>query len=177
MTLKAYLDNIQAQTGKTLEDFKVLAEKKGLLEPGVKTGQIVDWLKQDFYLGHGHAMAIVLTLKNATQPKTTKDESIAKHFSGGKARWREPYDALLAKVKEFGPDVSVVQVTSERMDIGIKLKGAKKDDRFETAGAWNAMVTHRVRITDPRQVDANVLNWLEQAYESARSNNSRAFAG
>jgi predicted transport protein len=195
MTLKAYLDNIQAQTGKTPEDFKVLAEKKGLLEPGVKTGQIVDWLKQDFGLGHGHAMAIVLTLKNATQPKTTRDESIAKHFSGGKARWREPYDALLAKVKEFGPDVSVsptdsyismlrkrkkfaiVQVTSERMDIGIKLKGAKKDDRFEAAGAWNAMVTHRVRITDPRQVDANVLNWLEQAYESARSNNSRAFTG
>jgi predicted transport protein len=155
----------------------------------------VDWLKQDFGLGHGYAMAIILTLKNATQPKTTNDESIAKHFSGGKARWRKPYDALLAKVMEFGPDVSVsptdsyismlrkgkkfaiVQVTSERMDIGIKLKGAKKDDRFEAAGAWNAMVTHRVRITDPRQVDANVLNWLEQAYESARSNNPRAFAG
>ena len=36
MTFKAYLDNIEAQTGKTPEDFRVLAEKKGLLKEGVK---------------------------------------------------------------------------------------------------------------------------------------------
>jgi hypothetical protein len=40
MTLKAYLDNIQTQTGKTRQDFLVLAEKKGFLKDGVKTGQI-----------------------------------------------------------------------------------------------------------------------------------------
>lgn len=184
MTLKAYLDDIKAQTGKTPGDFKVLAERKGLLEPGVKTGQIVAWLKQDFGLGHGQAMAIVLTLQNATQPKKTKDESIAKHFSGSKARWRGPYDDLLTRVKGLGPDVSeaptdtyislvrkgkkfaIVQVTGERMDIGIKLKGAITTGRFEEAGAWNAMVTHRVRITDPKQVDAEVLGWLEQVYDN-----------
>ena len=44
MALKAYLDNIKAQTGKTPQDFKVVAEKKGLLKQGVKTGQIVAWL-------------------------------------------------------------------------------------------------------------------------------------
>jgi Domain of unknown function (DUF4287) len=38
MTLKAYLENIQTQTGKTPQDFLVLAEKKGLLKQGVKTG-------------------------------------------------------------------------------------------------------------------------------------------
>ncbi len=63
MTLKAYLDNIQTQTGKTPQDFLVLAEEKGLLKQGVKTGQIVSWLKEDFGLGQGHAMAIVLTLR------------------------------------------------------------------------------------------------------------------
>ncbi len=185
MTLKAYLDNIKAKTGKTPEDFLVLAKKKGLLEEGVKTGQIVDWLKKDFGLGHGHAMAIVLTFKNATQPKVSKSDSIAKHFRGGKARWREPYDGLLAKVRKFGPDVSesptdtyisllrkgkkfaVVQVTSDRLDIGIKLKGAKSNGRFGAAGDWNSMVTHRVRISDPKQIDAQVLGWLEQAYEKA----------
>ena len=46
MTLKAYLDNIKTQTGKTPQDFRVEAEKKGLLKEGVKTGQIVSWLKQ-----------------------------------------------------------------------------------------------------------------------------------
>jgi hypothetical protein len=31
----------------------------------------------------------------------------------------------------------------------------------------NAMVTHRVRISDPKQIDAEVLAWLKQAYDAA----------
>ena len=67
-TFKAYLDNIEAKTGKSPADFKKLAIKKGYLRNGnlrtdVKVGAIVAWLKQDFQLGHGHAMAIVALLK------------------------------------------------------------------------------------------------------------------
>ena len=40
MTLQAYLDNIRTQTGKTPEDFLELAEKKGYLKQGVKTGGV-----------------------------------------------------------------------------------------------------------------------------------------
>lgn len=68
MTFQAYLDNIEAKTGKTSADFKMLAKKKGLLEPGVKAGQIVAWLKKDFGLGHGHAMAIYVVLKPLVPP-------------------------------------------------------------------------------------------------------------
>jgi Domain of unknown function (DUF4287) len=68
MSFQAYLDNIKAKTGKTPEDFKKLADKKGFtkngkLVEGVKAGQIVDWLKKDFELGHGHSMAIFALLK------------------------------------------------------------------------------------------------------------------
>ena len=63
MTFQAYLDNIEAKTGKTPADFKKLAKTKGLLEPGTKAGEIVAWLKKDFGLGHGHAMAIYAVLK------------------------------------------------------------------------------------------------------------------
>ena len=63
MSFKAYIDNIKAKTGKTPEDFKKLADKKGLLKPGVKAGEIIAWLKKDFDLGHGHAMAIYATFK------------------------------------------------------------------------------------------------------------------
>jgi hypothetical protein len=68
VTFKAYLDNIEAKTGKSPADFKKLAIKKGYLRNGnlrtdVKVGAIVAWLKQDFKLGHGHAMAIVALLK------------------------------------------------------------------------------------------------------------------
>ena len=41
MSFQAYIDNIKAKTGKTLDDFKKIAEKKGLLKPGVKAGEIV----------------------------------------------------------------------------------------------------------------------------------------
>ena len=58
MSFQAYLDNIKTKTGKTPEQFKKIAEKKGLLKPGVKAGEIVAWLKEDFELGHGYAMAI-----------------------------------------------------------------------------------------------------------------------
>ena len=58
MSFQAYIDIIKAKTGKTPEEFKQLAERKGLLKSGVKAGEIVAWLKQDFDLGHGHAIAI-----------------------------------------------------------------------------------------------------------------------
>ena len=68
MTFKAYLDNIEAKTGTSRADFKKLAREKGYLSKeglraGIKVGEVVAWLKQDFQLGHGHAMAIVALLK------------------------------------------------------------------------------------------------------------------
>jgi hypothetical protein len=68
MSFQAYLDNIQAKTGKSPSDFKDMARAKGFandtgLMPGIKAGMIVDWLKRDFDLGHGHSMAIVALLK------------------------------------------------------------------------------------------------------------------
>ncbi|MEQ1547038.1 MAG: DUF4287 domain-containing protein [Chakrabartia sp.] len=71
MSFQAYLDNIQAKTGKSPADFKAMAAAKGFadasgLRPGTKAGDIVAWLKQDFDLGHGHAMAIVALIKGKT---------------------------------------------------------------------------------------------------------------
>ncbi len=68
MSFQAYLDNIQTKTGKSPADLRALAAKKGYanakgLLPGVKAGDILAWLKQDFELGHGHSMAIVALLK------------------------------------------------------------------------------------------------------------------
>lgn len=68
MSFQAYLDNIQKKTGKSPEDFKNLATQKGFLEngkikPEVKASQIVQWLKDDFELGHGHSMAIYALFK------------------------------------------------------------------------------------------------------------------
>ncbi|SEW52137.1 DUF4287 domain-containing protein [Chitinophaga arvensicola] len=68
MSFQAYLDNIKTKTGKTADDFKKLAEKKkflkdGVLDPKVKATEIVNWLKEEYELGHGHAMAIFAYFK------------------------------------------------------------------------------------------------------------------
>lgn len=68
MSFQAYLDNIKMKTGKSPDDFKKLAEKKGFLKDGqivptIKATEITNWLKQDFELGHGYAMAIYAIFK------------------------------------------------------------------------------------------------------------------
>ena len=63
---RSYITNIQAKTGQGPEDFVRLARKRGFLAPGVKSGQIVEWLGKEFGLGRGHAMAVVVVLRAAT---------------------------------------------------------------------------------------------------------------
>ncbi len=63
MSFQAYLDNIEKQTGKTPNDFLALAKEKGF-DSQTKSGEIVAWLKEDFKLGHGYAMALVHVIKN-----------------------------------------------------------------------------------------------------------------
>jgi hypothetical protein len=67
MSFQAYLDNIETKTGKTANEFIALARELGYDDPSTKSGVIVDWLKQDFDLGRGHAMAIVYVIKNGAQ--------------------------------------------------------------------------------------------------------------
>jgi hypothetical protein len=64
MTFEAYLDNIHKQTGVTPDEWVELATKKGFTKPGTRATQITDWLKADYKLGHGHAMAIVKLLRD-----------------------------------------------------------------------------------------------------------------
>ena len=68
MSFQAYLNTIKSKTGKDPEDFRKMAEEKGFsqdgeLKPGIKAGEIVEWLKEEFELGHGHAMAVYALLK------------------------------------------------------------------------------------------------------------------
>jgi Domain of unknown function (DUF4287) len=68
MSFQAYLNNIQAKTGLDPAGFQAVADAKGYSEngsikPDVKAGTIVAWLKADYGLGHGHAMAIYALLK------------------------------------------------------------------------------------------------------------------
>jgi len=68
MSFQAYLNTIEAKTGKTAADLRAMGAEKGWTEggtlaPGIKPMAIVADLKRDLGLGHGHAMAVVALLK------------------------------------------------------------------------------------------------------------------
>ena len=93
MSFQAYLDNVEAKTGKTPNEFIAMATERGY-DSSTKSGVIVDWLKQDFDLGRGHAMAIVHIIKNGAEISAKhvstdgvhRDESTTLRLDGKQAR-------------------------------------------------------------------------------------------
>ncbi len=86
MSFQAYLDNIETKTGTTPNEFIALAREKGYDDPTTKTGTIVTWLKEDFDLGRGHAMALVHVIRNGAKIS-------AKHVGSGGTH-SDPSDEL-----------------------------------------------------------------------------------
>ena len=87
MSFQAYLDNIEEKTGLTPRQFIELARDKGLDGPEVKAGAIVDWLKADYDLGRGHAMALVHVIKNGPRIDSKHVDSGGTHSDPSDMLW------------------------------------------------------------------------------------------
>ena len=93
MSFQAYLDNIEKKTGKTPNEFVAMAREKGYDAPDTKAETIVAWLKQDYDLGRGHAMALVHVIKKGPEISskhvgttgTHRDESTTLKLDGKNA--------------------------------------------------------------------------------------------
>ncbi len=94
MSFQAYLDAIEDKTGLTPRELVAQAHERGLGGASVKAGAIVDWLKDDYGLGRGHAMALVHVIKNGATISekhvgtsgTHRDESTELWLDGKKNR-------------------------------------------------------------------------------------------
>ena len=90
MTFQAYLDDIEAKTGITPRKFIELAHEQGFDET-TKATPIVAWLKEDYGLGQGHAMALVHVITKGPQISTKHvgaDGRTATRMRYALARWR-----------------------------------------------------------------------------------------
>ena len=70
MTFKAYMNNIQAKSGKASQEFWELANKSGFVKNGkivVTHSELLTWLKSDIGLGHVHANMVILYLRLRTK--------------------------------------------------------------------------------------------------------------
>lgn len=183
MTYQAYIDNIKAKTGLSPQDFQKLAKGKNFQ----RIGDAIAWLKADYGLGHGHANTIAHIVLNPEKRDAPSEEKLTKQFSGNKAHWRTAYDKFAVRLQKLGGDVElvpnstyinvrrgakrigIVQISSsERVDIGVKLKGVASTARLEPSGTWNPMVTHRIRVGKASELDSEVLGWFSKAYAAAR---------
>ena len=96
MSFQAYLDAIEDKTGKTPRTLVDEAHARGF-GPDTKAGEIVEWLKNDYGLGRGHAMALVYVVKNG--PK------IGPKHVGSTGSHRDESDTLWLDGKATKPDV------------------------------------------------------------------------
>jgi hypothetical protein len=63
MSYQAYLDAIETKTGKTPQELLDEAQGRGY-GPDTKAAVVLEWLKDDYGVGRGHAMALYGVLKN-----------------------------------------------------------------------------------------------------------------
>lgn len=173
--------NLKALTGRSLPDWARLARTDG---PATHAA-LVAWLKATHDLTHGYANLVAHEARRSDAAAEAADgvDLVATMFAGAKAGTRPIYDALVRVVRGFGSDITLdpkkgyVSVrrtrqfatlhasTATRFDVGIKLRGMAASGRLEAAGSWNAMVTHRVRVSAPDEVDRELVAWLRTAYE------------
>ena len=78
----------------------------------------------------------------------------------------QPTDSYIGLTRA-GKKFAIVATTATRMDVGLKLKGEPHDRPSRGIRTWNAMVTHRVQLTDGAELDDQLTAWLREAYDRA----------
>ncbi len=175
--VRTQIRNIETSTGRSMDDWAALVRSSGR----AKHGEIMTWLKGEHGLTHGNANLIALTaLRGPAAPEG--DALVDAIYSGPKASLRPLHDRVVEIARGFGSDVqlapkqtyvalrrskqfgTVGPASAGRLEIGLNLKGTEPAGRLESS---TGMCTHRVRFSDPGDLDAEVIGWLREAYDKA----------
>jgi len=181
--VQTQLVNIQKKTGMTLAELTTFIKKSGLS----KHGEIRDMLKEKLGLGHGDANALVHAVfeSDGTRAAEGKSEDtvLDEIYSGAKAGFRPIHDSLIKHIDRFGeyevvPKKGYVSLrrkkqfamigpkTNTRFEVGINAKDFKKNARLSEQPK-GSMCNYIVSLTDPQEVDSELVAWLKSAFEGA----------
>lgn len=177
--LESMIANMPDKTGKSLSEWLVIV-KASTLE---KHGQMVKHLKSDHGMTHGFANLVANRYLNPVSNSVR--DLVEAQYGGAKSGLLPIYQKITAYVMTLGDDVEIspkkanvslrrskqfalIQPsTKTRLDLGINLKGVEPTDKLELSGSFNAMVSHRVRLSSESDFDKQVKSWLKQAFDSA----------
>lgn len=181
--IQTQLDNIQKKTGKSLDQLAVIIKKSGL----TKHGEIRDYLKRELGLGHGDANALVHAILQSDGQRAAEgksgDEVMDEIYSGAKAHMRPIHEKLMNEINKFGefeivPKKGYVSLrrkkqfvmigpkTNTRFEVGINAKDLKKNARL-LEQPKGSMCNYIVNVTDAKEVDSELVEWIKTAYEGA----------
>ena len=175
--------NIQAKTGRSLDELRALLKGSGL----AKHGELRSFAMEKLGLGYGDANTLVhLALasdgQNAAAGKSG-DDVLAEIYADKKAPLRPIHDALMAAIGKFGdfevaPKKGYVSLrrkkqfamigpgSATRVDVGLNMKGVPATERL-LAEKPGGMCQYKVKLTTPAEVNTELVGWLRQAYDSA----------
>ena len=180
--LRSQVRNIEATYGRSMAEWAEIVRASRLN----RHGEIVTMLKRDYGMTHGAANRTALVVLDGLAAMSTPsaDEVVDGLYSGKRASLRPLHELLMAEVRSLGPDVEVapkrgylslrrrtqfamIQPAATRIDLGLVLKGHPTTERLESAATFNALFTHRVRVSRPENIDGELIAWLHRAYDSA----------
>jgi hypothetical protein len=175
--------NIEKRIGKSLTELTSIVKSSGLS----KHGEMVAMLKSTLGMGHGDANTLVhFALKSDGQSAAqglSEGQVLDGLYTGPKAGLRPIHDKLLAAMQEFGdfeqaPKKTYVSyrrkkqfamigpATNTRVEVGLNVKGLKATDRLQDLPAGQ-MCNYKVKLTDAKEVDAELIDWIKTAYDAA----------
>lgn len=180
--LQAQVRNIEARYGRKMPEWFAIIAISGR----TKHTDVVALLKSEYGMTHGAAHRVSLLARQAAGPPAPDGgDPTDALYSGRKAALRPLHDTLMKVINAFGDDIDIAPKkgylslrrrkqfamiqpsTASRVDIGLILNGLPRNDRLESAAGFNALFTHRVRVTDAAEVDAELIGWLRNAYNEA----------
>lgn len=93
MSFQAYLDTIETKTGLTPRQLLDLATERGF-DKSTKATPIIEWLKDDYGLGRGHAMAMVHVITKGDQISTKHVGSDGTHSDKSDTLWLDGKESM-----------------------------------------------------------------------------------
>jgi predicted transport protein len=179
------LANIEKRTGKSLAELTAIVKGSGLS----KHGELVAMLKSTLGMGHGDANTLVHTALKSDGTSAAKAQGLSADqvldglYAGPKAALRPIHDRLLAELRNFGgfeeaPKKTYVSyrrkrqfamigpATNTRVEVGLNMKGVRATERLQELPAGQ-MCNYKVKLTDVREVDPELIAWIRTAYEAA----------
>jgi predicted transport protein len=178
--LAAQVRNIEATYGRPIDGWVGLIRASGLR----RHGEIVAMLKSDHGLTHGAANRVALVALAELAPTAPAEDPIDALFAGRASDIRAIHDRVMASILAFGGTVEVapkkgylslrrrtqfamLKPAAKHLDVGLILPDEPTTDRLESAAAFNALFTHRVRVRSVGDVDDELVGWLRRAWERA----------